>query len=134
MDEKHRQLIKNARDGYRNIRYVSCRAFGGEQVYFTRAGFEHLIFKNRKYRPKDQQVGRIALIEKAIQILGTAKQFSGHRTHISNKKSSAVSLVVVHNLWSFTENIGGQNITVVVRQIGTGSKHFLSVIDKTKSP
>lgn len=118
MDKEWKEFIKQKRQEYRKIRHVECPAFGGEKVYFTDKGFNHLIRKKRRFRAHFEQVRRLNLISYAKHILSNAIIFTGHK-QIGNV-----------NLWSFEKNLMGEKIIVVVREINNEPKHFLSVMDK----
>ncbi len=122
LDKKLEDFIKIARKEYKKIGYVECSAFSGEKIFFNKHGFNHLIRKKRKYRDKDEQIRRLALLPQAKIILISSKQFSTYK--ISDKDISMNSKA---RFWSFIGKLKGEKITVIVRQINSGNKHFFSI-------
>jgi len=133
-DINHAEFIRNAREAYKRIGSISCPDFGAERIYFNSKGFDHLIFKNREYRSKREQIDRIRLIPEAVRMLTSCTRFSGYRSYAVDTKIGLPSPRVIHHLWSFTREDDKRKVTMVIRQIGNGSKHFLSVMSKTKTP
>ena len=125
-----KEFIKNAREEYKKIGSVTCPAFGKEKIYFTSEGFKHLIFRDRKYRPKSDQVRRVKLIGHIIDVLKSSTKYTKYSSFEVNTNICLNTVNITHHLWSFIDQIDNKRITVVVRQIGTGSKHFLSIMSK----
>jgi len=134
LDENHAEFIRNTREAYKRIGSIPCPAFSAERVYFNAKGFDHLIFKNREYRSKREQIERTGLLPEAVRMLASCTRFSGYRDYAVETNAGLPSPRIMHHLWSFTREDGKRKITVVIRQIGNGSKHFLSVMSKTKTP
>ena len=103
------------------IGYIECPAFRSEKVYFNRNGFDHLLRKNGKFRPINEQVRRIQLISKAILVIQTSSQFQSTLLNTENHHPAL--------FWAFSKTMDTVEIRVVVRQLGDGKKHFFSVID-----
>jgi hypothetical protein len=101
------------------IGYVKCPAFGNEKIYFTQAGFNHLLRKGRKLREKNDQIRRLTLVFHAPTILAVSTIVSSYeRTYL--RDSSA-------DFWSFVGTRKEISITVVIRQLNGGRKHFFSI-------
>ena len=101
---------------------IQSSHFGGAWVVFNNIGFKHLIRKAR-VRSRKEQIKRFELLKYVPEILKNPDAnvlcritTSGHhKTHY----------------WSFREEKDGKDITVVVRQVGNGVKHFYSVMNKS---
>lgn len=122
--EDFRAFLSNAKQDYKKIGYIECPAFGGEKVYFTSAGFIHLIRKDKILRPMKEQIRRLSLMKMVNDIVANNQKFSEH-TLLNNKKPPA-------QFWSLVIDNNDLYVKVVIRQIGNGNKHFFSVMDKTK--
>lgn len=88
----------------------------GELVYFDSAGLNHMIYKGKDRRPIPDQIRRFKLfvhVAHVIQKAGTVE------------KSSSLSNI---QFWSVTHVVEDKEITVVIRQINQGRKHFYSVM------
>ncbi len=119
LQDDHKKLIKKARDEYRKIGYVECPAFDGEKVYFNRYGFRHLIRKGKKLREIDEQLERLALLKHAEAIIRNSRNFKDF-----NKNNIGESA----DFWSLVHYINKTKITVIIRQIKGGHKHFFSIM------
>lgn len=111
IDQKHRDFLSIFRAQYKKVGYIYCKAFNYEKVYFNSYGYNHIIRKQRKFRIKKEQARRANLLPKAIEILISSAGSSGNTTNSEVK------------FWSFKKD----RITVIVRQLRNGTKHFFSV-------
>ncbi len=99
--------------------FVSCPALGNEKVYFRQNGFKHLLYKGRKNRKMPDVIRRLKLLPRVKSIVMNRNVSVRYRC-VGDKGSFCHfwSLMFVYNL---------QKITVIIRQINDGSKHFYSV-------
>ena len=95
-----------------------CPAFEGEVVNIGREGWEHTVKIVR--RTKMDVLGRLFCLEYARSILDTATSF---QEYTRNKKAGV-------EFWVFTSIVGATKVSVVVRSVNNGRKHFYSVIRK----
>jgi hypothetical protein len=112
---------KEAWEFYVQIRSVPCQKFGGEPIIFSRSGFKHLIWRGSKHRPKGEQKRRFALLLHAHSIL-TDPQI----VPIRREGNDGVVF------WGFTAVRDNKEITIVIRQIKGGRKHFFSIFQSRK--
>jgi len=120
-----KKFIKRCRNRYMKIGYVTCPAFGNEKIYFTQAGFNHLLRKGRIPRKINDQMRRLSLVSKAPLILTECTRYSTHEKRYSSSLPA--------DFWSFVYNgkdTHGQSITIIVRQIQGKPKHFFSIFDE----
>jgi hypothetical protein len=120
MEQDWLHFIKSKHTDYKRLGQISCPAFDDEKVFFTSAGFRHLIRKNGVLRSKDQQKRRLDLLAQVPYILSAAMN---HTTYHKNKSTLV-------QFWSFTSKIFGKTVTVIIRQVNKNPKHFLSVFDE----
>lgn len=119
LQDDHKDLIKKAKEEYRKIGYVECPAFDNEKVYFNRHGFRHLIRKGKKLREIDEQIERIKLLKYAQLIIENSYEFKDFNKN--NFRDTA-------DFWSLVYYINKTKITVIIRQIKGGHKHFFSIM------
>jgi hypothetical protein len=100
---------------------IQSSHFDGAWVVFNNIGFKHLIRKS-KVRTRKEQMKRFELLEYVPEILKNPNANVSYRTTISKRHEV--------RYWSFQEEKDGKDITVVVRQVGNGNKHFYSVMSK----
>ncbi len=122
--EDFKAFIQNAKAEYKKIGHIECPAFPDEKIYFTKRGFNHLLRKGRELRPVHQQIRRVFLLRHAAEILKESTTFFSHRT---NKDSNSIV-----QFWSFKKYIDGSAIFVVVCQVDSDPKKFLSIMDKKR--
>ncbi len=99
LQEDHKEFIKKAKEEYKKIGYVECPAFGGEKVYFTNKGFNHLIFRDGKFRSKSDQKRRLSLLKNVINIVKKAKKYNYDREKC---------------FWEITEDMGDRVVKIVI--------------------
>ena len=137
--DSYREIRKKARKSYLELKSVSCLKLDGEPVFFSEAGFRHLIQKDKKYRPKSEQRRRFALLPYAADIIAdpSSELTSDTRTIFLTKKSFGRRIVIPSEatFWAFTNQREGKIVKVIVRRVGNGNRHFYSIYaKKQKAP
>lgn len=120
---QYRKLKNKTLFLYKKTDFVICKAFNGEKIHFDPSGFRHLIYKGKDSRSISDQMRRLKLFSSAILVLKEAENFEKY-SNFGNTK-----------FWSVTKMIEQVFVVVIVRQIGSGKKHFFSVMPrKRKDP
>lgn len=91
-----------------------CPAFGGEIIYVSRLGWDHLL-SSRKHRTKVEKILRLNALPLAQKILEISTTFQEYR------RDRGITF------WAFVATIEGKQIKVVVSSKNK-KKYFLSVI------
>lgn len=104
---------------YKKIGKIRCPALNDELVYFSNAGFRHLIRKD-KIRSRAEQKQRFLLLPFAKEIIGDSNSTLEYREKILNGSLT--------QYWSLTNVRDNLPIRVVIRQVNNGRKHFYSII------
>jgi len=123
LDINHAEFIRNAREAYKRIGSIPCPAFGGEKIIFNKYGFNHLIRKGRIPRDSNEQMIRLGLLPHAAKIIRSATKYDAYR---KEDKSIGKNVSFAH-FWSLTDPVKQTRITVIVRQLQCGKKHFFSI-------
>jgi hypothetical protein len=91
-----------------------CPAFGGEMIYVTRIGWDHLVdpSKHRTVQEKIRRFEALPLAKKLIEISTTYQEY---------REDHGISF------WAFQANLDGKKIKVIV-SAKNKKKCFLSVI------
>ncbi len=105
---------------YREFSPVMCPALTNELVHFDDAGFRHMIYKGKDRRPIADQLRRFRLLKKVPEIIANSE--------VIHRKKELIGIKDKVLFISFTQTFGNKKITVVIRQIGNGRKHFFSVM------
>ncbi len=124
VEKSHREIKEEAEIFYKKIGSVWCPALN-YSVRFDEIGFTHLQRKGRKFRAKNEQKRRFALLPSVENIL-ISRPFSSYEERIIG--SSHVQY------WKFMDRRDANVIKVVVRQVNNGPKHFLSVYSRKQKP
>lgn len=103
---------EKARLLYKSLEPVFCPALH-DWVHFSDHGFRHILIKNNRMRPKNDQIRRFRLLPQARQIISTANIY----VYRQGKHNTS--------FWSFSDG----SIKILIRQINTGRKHFFSIMD-----
>lgn len=110
-------LRKEAWDFYSQIGSVICPALNNEKVFFSRAGFNHILKKGRTPRPKKDQIRRFKLLPYTKEILQ-----GNNATVLFRQGETAL-------FWEIATERNNRIMRVIVRQKKGGLKHFFSVMD-----
>lgn len=127
-----------AKQIYSKIGRVACPFFNGELVAFNRNGFNHLLRRGPKVRPRRDALERLRLIEYAEVII--KNQDSSIRVEfrddyeverVVNRSGNKIREKVMAKSWGFVASIDGTEVTLVIGQITGGQKEFLSIMAKS---
>ncbi|MFH0857882.1 MAG: hypothetical protein V1848_04000 [Candidatus Magasanikbacteria bacterium] len=134
----YEKLRESSEFFYKKIGALRCPVLNNEFVHFTAEGFNHLIYKGaRRERSKNDQITKFKLLSKAkdiLEISTTFQEYDESLTMVRKKKfKKVVEESVTIKYWGFVAIINNFRVKVVVRQIGNGQKHFLSVIPAWKT-
>lgn len=118
---KSDELKQKARNFFQENSNVKCPAFPKEKVYLNARGLQHLFYKGSRSKRDLKRIAKnIELLPRAVQLLKLMplpQEEDSYRAHGQKYK-----------FWAFEGVVENRRIKVVVRQIGTGRKHFYSVI------
>jgi hypothetical protein len=118
-------MENSIKEAYSKIGRVWCPVLE-DFVTFNRAGLQHLIRKRGIMRPKSEQRRRFALLRYAENIIKNPDAIVTHE--IKNAELSPAEF------WMFHREQDDIRITLTIRQIGKGNKHFFSIYgDKIKT-
>ena len=127
--EKAKQQAKQI---YLKIGRIKCPALSGEYVFFTSAGFDHILRKGRIPRTRNEQKRRFTLIPYAENIIKNPTAKIIYRKldvkEKVNRHGEKILIESVAHFWTFEEKINDCIVKVVVRQLENKSKHFFSVM------
>lgn len=119
-DDGHESAKKEAKELYEKIGEPWCPALNNP-VSFNDAGFRHLLGQGRKPRSKSDQMRRFILLRSAKSII------TSYRAKITDQRENIEERA---KFWAITEQRNDEVITVVVRQVGAGKKHFFSIYNQ----
>ena len=116
----YKRLRKEAKKLYLKINQPWCPLLQ-ESIAFNNAGFRHLIRSGRKPRPKKDQKRRLMLLRLAKNIVTNPNAELGQDNEQHEGRT---------RFWTITERRDKEKITVVIRQVGNGKKHFFSIYNQ----
>lgn len=123
---------KQAKQLYSRIGRIKCPALGDEYVFFTSAGFDHILRKGRIPRTRNEQKRRFTLLPYIESIIKNPDTKIAYRKsdikEKVNRHGEKVLIESVAHFWTFREKINDCVIKVVVRQLANKDKHFFSVM------
>jgi hypothetical protein len=130
-EENYIKTKEDARKLYSSFGSIKCDALGGQSVYFTSEGFNHLIYKNKRERSKNDQFMRLKVLDLAKRILDITTTYQEYEEVLQNilvkvKKHKEYSSIPV-KYWGFIAIIENKKLRVVVKQIRGGRLQFWSV-------
>lgn len=134
----YEKLRESSGNFYKKIGMIRCPALNNEFVHFTSDGFNHLMYKGSRHeRSKNDQITKFKLLPNAkniIEISTTFQEYDESLVMVRKKKfKKVVEESATVKYWGFVAIINNFRVKVVVRQIGNGQKHFLSVIPAWKT-
>lgn len=116
---------------------IYCPYFG-MKVVLNADGFHHLQFSARRERDKKEQLVKLRLLPRALDIIrksGTVQEYRRTLAPVGkrSKRDGAVPLKEVE-YWGFVAIVGEKpmRIRVIARRIGTGNIIFWSVMFHSK--
>ena len=112
--DKSKKLIVKYKVFYDTLRNTKCSALNNEEIHFNNNGFNHLVRKGRFPRSYDEQRRRFLLLKFVEEVI--IKGQVTEKRHFGS----------VSCFWA----IKFKKITVIIRQIGDGPKHFFSIFSK----
>ena len=113
-ENSYEEAKKKAKELYGDIGRIWCPTLG-DYVAFNKMGFQHLMRKGRALRPKGERKHRFRLLPYAKIILENQAM-----SPVVRQEQSAT-------FWSFSAKQGRRTVTLIVRQIHGGKKHFFSI-------
>lgn len=130
------EIKQQAKNVYSKIGRLPCPALGGEYVTFNRLGFSHLLRKGHVPRPKSEQKRRLFLLKYAEQIVKNPKSKIYFRQteekYFINRHGQKILTTSIAKFWTFIEDVDNKKIKLVIRQLGSGQKHFLSIMEDNR--
>lgn len=118
---KSEQLKKKAKEFFKANKIVKCPAFPNEKIFFNAKGLQHLFYKGPRSKRDLRRIAKnIELLPRAVKLLELMPIPQEEDTYTTHEKK--------YNFWAFEGVVDKRRIKVIVRQVGTGKKHFYSVI------
>ena len=121
-----KSLKRKAKEIFRKTKSVKCPAFPDERISFNSKGLNHVFYRTHR-RPRElrQSAIRIKLLPRAIKMLQAMPIYQDEISYVIGGRKLS--------FWSFEGVVDERRVKVIVRQIGSGKKHFWSVIPSWKA-
>jgi hypothetical protein len=113
--------INIQKEKYYKIIAVKCRCLSNELVFFNNYGLNHILRKDNKDRPFQDQFRRFSLMKYCKIVL--QKEDVEVEYRVSSKISSTA------HFWGITGVVNRQKIKIVIRRINKGQLIFLSIMN-----
>lgn len=137
-EEKLNNFIKKAKEIYTRRPEIWCPYFSS-YITLNSEGFNHLLYKpNRLPRNIDEQILKLSLIKKAIEVINKAGTLQEYRETIEkyeNKSKDGFYKTSKVQYWGFHAILGNEKmikIVVVIKKTGDGKMIFWSVLPHRK--
>ncbi len=128
----YKKIKENAENFYKKIGRINCPALYNETVYFNSEGFNHLVYKKKAERSKNDQVTKFKLLPIAKEIVSistTFQEYDEGLIEITRKRfKKRVKETALVKYWGLVAIIKNKKVKVIMRQVSNGQKHFFSVI------
>lgn len=115
-------MVLRNRALYKEMGMIKCPVLADALIVFTNAGFNHLLRKGRKARTPIDQARRLRLLKFVRGIILDPRALCEERRALDSLSRNVC-------FWGLTLTLGGRSVTVVIRQVEDGPKHFFSVMD-----
>jgi len=123
---------KQAKQIYSKIGRIKCPALGDEYVFFTSAGFDHILRKGRIPRTRNEQKRRFTLFPYVESIIkNPVAKITYRKTEVKEKVNRHGENILIEStahFWTFSDKINDCVIKIVIRQLEGKDKHFFSVM------
>ena len=124
-EKEYKKELAEAHESYKKLAPISCPHLDNEKIVFNRLGFNHLVRKGNKLRPRHEVLLRLSYLQKITHVISSPKS-------VCEQRVESYESLKVH-YWGLTLQIEKNLILrVVVRQINSGPKHFFSIMQKNK--
>ncbi len=138
MQKDFLSILQKAREIYKSQNKIHCPYFSTD-IILNSDGFNHLQNKrNREARNIDEQILKLSLLPKALQVIkrtGTLQEYRKHIEKFGNKSKDGLFKTKQVEYFGF-HSIFGENkdkkIVVIIRRVGDGNYHFWSVMPHKK--
>ena len=124
---------KRAKEFYKTIGRLWCPVLN-DYVVFNNIGFRHLIRKGHTLRLLSDQIKRFVLLNSVKHVIANADaKMTCEEKEIAfslNQKGEKIHIRSTAKFWKITTRQGGETVTVVVRQVAFGKKHFFSIYNQ----
>ncbi len=118
MSDDWKHFVRLAIDKYYKVGSRSCPAFNYELIYFGKDGIIHLLQKGGIPRTINEQKRKLYLFRYAITIIETSTDVFEYRE------------IKGAGFWELTHNYNDRVVSVIIRQLPGGDKHFFSIKDR----
>lgn len=137
-ENKLKSLIETSRLFYSSIAHVRCPYFQSE-IVLNSDGFNHLLNKpNRQPRNVAEQLLKLSLLKKAIEVIrksGTVQEIREQIERVGKPARDGFSKTKPVTYWGFHAIVGDEKkikIVVVLKKLGDGNIMFWSVLPHKK--
>jgi hypothetical protein len=119
-------FIKQQKRLYKALQPCFCLALQ-TTVHFNSEGFRHLLYSRNRPRNHREKIYRLALINHLTEVITRAP-------NATQKTHSSPSCIIWVLDWMEVEDQNKKKIKVkvILRKVGNGNVHFLSVMRKKK--
>ena len=121
MEKEWKKYLYRKKEEYMSMGHVLCPFFHGEKICYSSPGFRHILRKEGKLRPIEEQQRRFELLPLSRIVL---EKSTDYIFYYKNTKDMSVT-----HFWTFEQVIENKKVRVVVRQVNSGPKHFYSNFD-----
>jgi hypothetical protein len=121
ISENWDEYLKNEEINYKKLGYVECPIFSHERVYFNDYGLNHLMYKDRIPRTKEEVRKRFGLLPYVSNILKNIKSVDSEEKSIRNQ-SIAYFWTIKHKVH---DNL---RVRIILRRLNNGTLHFFSIM------
>lgn len=136
--EKIKKAIEKAKAVYPLQGQIRCPYFK-DNIILTSDGFNHLQYKgNRMLRNVDEQILKLTLLPKAIEVIknaGTLQEYRSMAEKIGKKGKDGFYKTKNVEYWGFHAIMGSEyskKIVVILKRVGNGKIIFWSVMPHRK--
>lgn len=114
-------LKEKAKKFFTETASIGCPAFPNEKIHFNSKGLQHLFYKGPRSKRNLKRIAKnVELLPRAVKLLRLMPIPQEEDMYALDEKQ--------YKFWAFEGVVDNRRIKVVIRQIGTGKKHFYSVI------
>ena len=121
--DSYKRLLQETKAYYKKLNKIRCRHIDNDFIIFGNSGFTHLLIKERKSRPINEQFRKLSLIKNLPQILDNNVMEKEIRI-IPSKEYGQIEYLALVIKRDETK------VKIILRKVGSGNYHFWSIMDK----
>jgi hypothetical protein len=121
MQEDWKKYLHDEEEKYKRMGSIKCPAFNNEEIYFNDYGLNHLMYKGRFPRSREEVMKRFHVLSYLPNILRKIKSVD-YEEKREKERSTAYFWTIKYKLHNDLK------LRIIIRRLNNGTLHFFSIM------